>query len=177
MRLPRFLRLPLSFLVVLALVVPARAQNEVAARLQSDINALTRFPSRVPGTPGNRAAADFVRARFNELQLQDVRADEYLVTAPVTKQASLSLGGRNLEVFPVYPNQVVASTTPPEGLSGPLVYAKGGAPADFNGQNVDGAIVALDFDSGLNWITAADLGAKAIVFLESPNANRGEGRT
>ncbi len=155
--------------------VPSFAQNsEIAARLRTDISALTAFPSRVPGTPGNRAAATFVEAQFQKIGLKNVRSDGYFITAPVTQSATLTLGGRALEISPIYPNHVVASTTPIAGLSGALVYAKGGRPVDFNGQKVSGSIVALDFNSGMNWITAADLGAKAVVFLEPETSDRGE---
>jgi len=143
--------------------------------MQKDIAALTAYPSRVAGTTGNLAAADYVQKRFKDIGLTQVRADEYFVTTPFTQgRATLDLGGRTLGVAPVYPNQVVASTTPKNGISGPLVYAGQGRPADFNGQKIEGAIVALDFNSGMNWITAADLGAKAIVFLAPRNTDRGQ---
>jgi len=145
------------------------------ARMQRDITALTAFPSRVPGTAGNLAAADIIEKRFNDIGLKRVKHDEYFVTTPVTiGSATLDLGGRTLSVAPVYPNEVVASTTPKAGLSGPLVYGGQGRPVDFNGQKVDGSIVVLDFNSGMNWITAADLGARAIVFLAPENTNRGQ---
>ncbi|RYG53029.1 hypothetical protein EON80_33135, partial [bacterium] len=144
-------------------------------RLLKDIAALTAFPSRVPGTTGNMAAAEYVRKRFTQIGLSNVKADEYPVTAPVTRQqATLDLNGRVLPVFPVYPNQVIGSTTPEKGMSGTLVYAGLGRPSDYNGQPIDGSIVALDFNCGMNWITAADLGAKAIVFLAPENTDRGQ---
>jgi hypothetical protein len=174
MRLPRF-SLPLLFSLLVASATHCSAQNsDVDARLRADITALTDLPSRVPGTPGNLAAATLVENRFKQIGLQQVRADETYVTAPVTQNASLSLGGRQLTLLPIYPNHVVASTTPVAGLSGPLVYGGMGRPSDFNGQQVDGSIVALDFNSGMNWITAADLGAKAIVFLEPKTSTRGD---
>jgi hypothetical protein len=161
----------------------AKAQNTanqsvsdptLIARLDTDVKALTRFPSRVPGTPGNKAAGDYVASRFKQIGLRDVRAEEYEVTAPVTKSASLQVGGKQLKVLPLYPNHVATSTTPPAGLSGPLVYAGKGRAVDFNGQKIEGSIVVLDFNSGQNWITAADLGAKAIIFLEPDSTLRGE---
>ncbi len=183
MRWPR--RIPSLFLLSLVIWVVLwpntsfaqtsdAATSDVAARLRSDVEALTAFPSRVPGTPGNRAAAAFVEARFKQIGLQQTRADQDFITAPVTQSASLTLGGRVLEIAPIYPNHVVASTTPIAGLSGPLVYAGQGRPVDFNGQKVAGSVVALDFNSGMKWITAADLGAKAIVFLEPTLTERGE---
>ncbi len=174
MRWPRFsLSLLLSLLVASA--APTFAQNsDVETRLRQDITALTASPSRVPGTPGNAAAADLVESRFKQLGLQNVRSDVNYLTAPVTVSSGLTIGGRQLQVFPVYPNHVIGSTTPEAGLSGPLVYGGAGRPVDFNGQTVDGAIVALDFNSGMNWITAADLGAKAIIFLEPKVTDRGQ---
>ncbi|MBW3635390.1 MAG: M28 family peptidase, partial [Armatimonadetes bacterium] len=177
MRWPRRF-LPLFFSLFVAAVstaTPCFAQNpDVAARLRADISALTAFPSRVPGTPGNAAAATLVENRFKQLGLTNVRSDQTFVTAPVTQSASLTLGGRQLPILPLYPNHVVASTTPPAGLSGPIVYAGQGRPSDFNGQLVEGSIVALDFNSGMAWITAADLGAKAIIFLEPQITGRGQ---
>ena len=187
MRLPRFSTF-LSFFLLLCVSIAgltpssAQAQNApgappataVGARLQTDINALTALPSRVPGTPGNRAAAAYVENRFKQIGLSQVHHDEYFVTTPVTKSASVSINGQELKVLPVYPNQVVASTTPEKGISGPLVYVGEGKVADFNGKKIEGSIAVLDFNSGMNWITAIDLGARAIIFLEPDVSNRGE---
>ena len=133
------------------------------ARLQSDVSALTKFPSRAPGTPGNAQAASFMQGRFAQIfGANNVKVESYEVTAPVTKSATLN----GQHVYPLYPNAVVPSTTPLEGISAPMIYAGQGLPQNFNGQKIQGAIVVLEFNSGLAWITAADLGARAIVFLE-----------
>ena len=197
MRLPRLRFFPFLFLLLCASILgysleSAHAQNvsgapamampnvspvgvsPVGARLQKDIDALTALPSRVPGTAGNRAAAAYVQNRFSQIGLSQVRADEYSVTAPVTQSASVTVGGQELEVLPVYPNQVVASTTPVNGISGPLIYVGPGRVSDFNGKKIEDSIAVLDFNSGMNWITAIDLGARAIIFLEPQSSNRGE---
>ena len=192
MRLPRLRFFPFPFLLLCASILgysleSAHAQNvsgapaaslvvasPVDARLQKDIDALTALPSRAPGTAGNRAAAAYVQNRFSQIGLSQVRADEYSVTAPVTQSASVAVGGQELKVLPVYPNQVVASTTPVNGISGPLIYVGPGRVSDFNGKKIEGSIAVLDFNSGMNWITAIDLGARAIIFLEPQSSNRGE---
>ena len=187
MRLSRVSSLFSSFVVLCALVSgvcspAAQAQlasgapavSPVGNRLQKDINALTAFPSRVAGTRGNADAAVYVQNRFKQIGLSQVRADEYSVTAPVTKSASIELNGQSLQIYPVYPNQVVAATTPEKGISGPLVYVGKGNVSDFNGKKIEGSIAVLDFNSGMNWITAIDLGARAIVFLQPDQTNRGE---
>src|SRR5689334_18351964 len=92
MRLPRFSRLPI-FLLAAALVaskvsaqgvapVPAPSVSPDAA-LKKDVEFLSKLPSRVPGTPGNLQAAEYVKTRFNQIGLENVKADSYLVTAPV----------------------------------------------------------------------------------------------
>lgn len=155
-------------------VAQITADAATVSRLQSDVRELTRYSSRVPGTPGNKAAGDFVAARFKQIGLANVRADEYSVTVPVTRSASLQLNGRSLPILPMYPNHVATATTPVNGISGPMVYAGTGRPRDYNGQKIEGSIVVLDFNSGQNWITAADLGARAVVFLEPDTTLRGE---
>ena len=180
MRLPRFslflFALCLS-LFALPVARPARAQNALSPAMQRDIANLTSVPSRAPGTPGNRAAAQYVQNRMGQIGLSQVRADEFFVTTPITKFANIELNGQILPVLPVYPNQVVASTTPVGGIAGPLVYVGQGNAGDFNGKKIQDSIAVLDFNSGLNWITAIDLGARCVVFLE-PEAgtvgNRGE---
>ena len=149
---------------------PSADEAAAAARIVADVRALTAFPSRVPGTPGNLKAADYVQRRFAEVGLKNVRVETDDATAPVTTggRATLSMNGAALTVYPMYPNGVVPASTAPSGLTGTLIYAGKGTPRDYNGKKVEGAIVALDFDSGMNWIIAADLGARAVVFLESP---------
>ena len=89
------------------------ASGAMTARLRADVRYLASLPSRVPGTPGNKAAAAYVLQRFKDLGLSGVHAETYGVTAPVTRRAELTLGGRHLSIDPIYPNGVAPSTTPP----------------------------------------------------------------
>ena len=151
-------------------MVPSAEESAAAARIVADVRALTAFPSRVPGTSGNLQAAAYVQRRFAEVGLKNVRVETDDATAPVTSggRATLSMNGATLTVYPMYPNGIVPASTAPSGLTGTLIYAGKGTPRDYNGKKVEGAIIALDFDSGMNWIIAADLGARAVVFLDSP---------
>ena len=150
------------------------ANQAMVARLKADVAALSKYPSRVPGTPGNIAAAQFVQQQFQDIGLQKVHAENFLVTVPVTQSASLNFKGKSWKVAPMYPNHVVPSSTPPDGITGQLIYAGEGAPRDFNGQPIKGSIVVLDFNSGMNWFTAADLGARAVIFLSTNSSSRGQ---
>src|SRR6185312_8246776 len=65
------------------------ANQATVARLKAVTTALTKYPSRVPGTPGNIAAAQFVQQQFQEIGLQKVHAENFPVTVPVTQSATL----------------------------------------------------------------------------------------
>ena len=41
--------------------------SEAVGRMQADVTALTKFASRVPGTPGNKQAAAYVKGRFAQI--------------------------------------------------------------------------------------------------------------
>jgi len=177
-RSPILFAAPAVALLSSFLAQPAQAQPAsdpaMVERIRADVQALTRFPSRVPGTKGNTDAAQFVLERFKQIGLEDAKLEPFIVTAPVTKEATLTVGSRVLKVLPMYPNHIMPSSTPRKGLTGPMVYGGVGRPKDYNGKKIEGAIVVLDFNSGLNWITAADLGARAVIFLEPNATSRGE---
>jgi len=57
-----------------------------------------------------------------------------------------------------------------------LYVGRGGA-GDFDGKQIEGAVVMMDFESEHGWLTAARFGAKAVIFLEPIRASRGEMET
>lgn len=72
-----------------------------------------------------------------------------------------------MEAFPLEPNLVALSSTPPEGIRGPLIYGGTGI-RDFDGKPLNGSILLMDMESRDEWVTAASLGAQAVVFPRSP---------
>ena len=50
--------------------------------------------------------------------------------------------------------------------TGRLIYGGDGTFASFDGHDLDGAIVLMEFNSWNNWINAGMLGAKQVVFIE-----------
>src|SRR6185436_16233729 len=79
------------------------------------------------------------------------------------------VGDRVIPLHALRPNVTVPPVTPPEGLTGPLVYAGKGAITDYGDRSADGAIVVLDYESFDNWERAFALGAQAVIFLGSGN--------
>jgi hypothetical protein len=103
---------------------------------------------KLSGTPSNEKSVDYI---LEALAGYGVKA-----TAPEF-QAWLDfprLFDSNLKVLSPIEKPVEAmalaqiTSTPPEGVEGELVYAGGGALADYDGKNVRGKIVLVDFDRG-----------------------------
>ncbi|MGD9498626.1 MAG: M28 family peptidase, partial [Armatimonadota bacterium] len=64
--------------------------------------------------------------------------------------------------------------TPPEGLSGNLIYAGSGNLRAFNGKEVTNSITMVDFNSQTDWFNGPLLGTKAVLFIEPEETIRGE---
>jgi len=143
--------------------------------LRERIDFFSALGSRMPGYEGNIKAADYIYGAFNQLDLKDVKREEFSVTVPVDKGASLEgLRGEKIELYSLWPNMVRTSTLPPEGINGKLIYAGEGKYSDYNGYELKEAVVVLDFNCGTNWLKAAGLGAKAIIFIEPLETMRKE---
>ncbi|MEM4297683.1 MAG: M28 family peptidase, partial [Nitrososphaerota archaeon] len=82
----------------------------------------------------------------------------------------LELGGEKVkfDAFAVWPNGPHPSMTRREGVSGHLIYVGRGELEDFDGKDVVGSVVLMDYSSGSNWLNAAKLGARAVIFIEPP---------
>ncbi|GAB4452565.1 MAG: hypothetical protein OHK0029_03720 [Armatimonadaceae bacterium] len=139
------------------------------------IRQLSTNGSRVVGYPGERFAADYVKQQFVDLfGANNVTEETFEATVPVDKGASLQANGKTYPLYCVWPNLIRTSQLPPEGLSGPLIYAGNGELSAFNGKEVRGSIVLVDFNSGQEWMNAPRLGAKAVIFIEPERTMRGE---
>ena len=72
-----------------------------------------------------------------------------------------------IPLTPLRYNAVTPQSTPPDGLPGHVIFADKGRIKDFNGHQVKNAVVIMDIHSGKNWLNAANLGAKAVIFYDS----------
>jgi len=143
-------------------------------RIRQTVYQLSSYPSRVAGYPGSEEAAKWIEEQFRQIGLQRVTTEEFAVTVPVDKGAKLRVGNREFPLYAMWPNLVRTSQLPPEGVTGPVIYARDGKLPNFSGKNVEGSIVLVDFNCGTDWLNAPRLGAKAVIFIE-PNATmRGE---
>ncbi len=196
----RILR-PTLFLLVISLGLTAAefrslAQEEMEVALTSEtdyakvaaqispeeitrtVQEFASLGSRVTGYPGCERAAQIVEQRFRAAGLQDVTVDEFPVMSPRVsndqRPATLQVGDKEFVIYPLWPNLVRTPQTPPEGISGPLLYGGNGSFAAFNGQPVPGSLALLDFNCQSQWLNAPLLGAKAVLFIEPEQTIRGE---
>lgn len=153
---------------------PGTSQEEIGSQeaLRRTIGRLSSIKSRVTGYPGCEEAASYVEMRFRELGLTDIVSEEFTLAVPMDMGAMLTVGeGESAAEIPIHclwPNMVRTPKLPPQGISGCLIYGRGGYLVDFNGKDVRDSIVLLDFSSSSRWLTAAQFGAKAIIFIEPP---------
>jgi len=150
-----------------------------AARLERTVRDLAAMGSRMPGLPGNAAAARYVADALKRAGVADVAFEPFDVVVPVPTNggtgAHLDLStGERVAIHPLWPNLIRTCQTPPAGVSGPLIDAGMGALSAYNGHETLGSIVLLEFNSGRAWYDARMLGASAILFAEPDLTIRGE---
>lgn len=163
-----------------------------ATRLQQTVQDLSKFKSRVAAYPESEKAADYVKAQIQKiLGPGSVQEDTFPITVPYdpgvddpAKGASVQMlpesagsagrGGGPLRMYPLWPNLVRTPTLPSDGLTAPLIYVKDGKLRNFNGKDVDGAVVMVDFNCAAEWMNAPRLGAKAVIFVAPTSTMRGE---
>ena len=135
--------------------------------IKEHVYALSKFGSRVTGYPGSYKAAEYIRDKFVEYGLSNASFYYYNVTLPIDHGAKLRIFSpvnKEITLYPLWPNLVAPVKTPPGGLNGSLVYVGDGT--SFDGMPIEGNIVLMDFNSLQNWLEAAKLGAKAVIFIE-----------
>jgi len=134
-------------------------------RVESHIRKLSSI-SRFTGYPGCLEAADYIKSQLESYGLKPF-FQNYSVIVPVDGGATLTTLDQNpltLKIYPMLPNLACPPATP--GLEGRLVYAGKGTLKELNGLPLNGSVVILDFNSGYNWLDAAQFGAKAFLFIE-----------
>jgi len=88
--------------------------------------------------------------------------------------AGFTPGARRLPMYPLWPNLVRTPTLPKAGLTAPLIYVRDGKLRNFNGKQVDGSVVMVDFNCQAEWMNAPRLGARAVIFVAPQTTMRGE---
>ncbi len=152
-------------LLVCFCAVPALSGETGFRKTVTDLSALG---DRATGTAGAVRAGEYIRRAFESLGFD--KTGVYSFSIPVLQHGAsrLTLTGRNLTV-PIHPltaNAVTPEAIPEPGLEGPVHYVGSGELNRFNGKEIEGSVVLMELDSGRNWLHAANLGAKALIYID-----------
>ena len=137
-------------------------------RLERSLEFFASLGSRVSGYDGAEKAAHHIQKEFRDIGLKGITVQEYDVSIPLEQGGLLKIVDQD-EGFPLHglwPNLVKTSTLPEGGMRGRIIDAGSGEFSDMDGQEIDDAIILMDFNSGDNWLNSAYLGASAVLFVE-----------
>ncbi|MCC7147095.1 MAG: hypothetical protein IT443_11675 [Phycisphaeraceae bacterium] len=162
-------------LCCLLTVAPAWADT-AEQTFEQDLKALTAHAHRLAGTPEGQAAADYIQQRLRKIGVENVLRMDLPVWQTRVIRCELTIDGKTVPLWPMRPNMFVPPVTPPEGFTGPLLYAGRGRPEDYGSRSPQDAIVVLDYDSPYGWETALSMGAKAVIFLSQNEVEIGGGK-
>lgn len=139
-----------------------------STRIRESIEHFSSLGSRVIGYPGEDSAAAYIADHFRESGLQFVEYEPFIGASPIDEGASIRLlsTGERFPVHCMWPNLVRTPTLPREGVEGILHYVGAGEFKDFNGKIIENNFVLMDFNTGANWLNAAELGARGVFFIE-----------
>ena len=166
----------LSVLLVLAAVCPGRAETGISERerFAATIEYLSGLGNRETGSEGVEKAAEYIEKALDELDLGEVGTHRFQVPTMVSGKSEITdlASGMTLPLAPIRGNAITPQTIGPPGMEAPLVYVGRGSLSEMSGRKIDGAVVLMELDSGRNWLDAASLGAKALIYLDRGFATR-----
>ena len=171
-------RTAIMFFFAMVLTSPGHAafaqQREQESSFKAVIHKLASLGDRSTGSTGSLMAAEYIKDEFNQIGLTSVGTQVFSLPVLRHTQSQLLLPDKNrtVDLPPALLNAISPQTIPKEGTVGPLVYVGAGNLADFNGKQIEGAIVLMDIDSGKNWLNAASLGAKALIYVDHNATSR-----
>ncbi len=168
-----FFLVSLLFCFSLGAVDVALAENDNRAdSLLQTVEFFASLQDRSTGSAGNKLAAEYIKTRFEAAQPVELDSVDFFVPMREVHDSTLTVNGQTIPLSPLLYNAITPQSLPADGLSGELIYAGRGEMADFNGQEVQGSIVLMEFDSGRNWLNAASLGAAALVYINRDEPGR-----
>lgn len=150
----------------------AATESAVAdEQFRRDCVELTKGDHRLAGTPEGLAASRYVEKRLREIGVDEVVVQKFPSAQARVKRCELVFpGGRKLNLVPMRPDGIIPPVTPPDGITGRLVYAGSGRMEDFARTSVENMIVVMDYNCGRGWLRAFRLGAQAVIFVPNGRA-------
>jgi hypothetical protein len=146
----------------------AETPAEQAAQFKKTIQHLSSLTDRSTGTAGNQTAAKYIKEKFVQLGLESVATQVFTVAVVRYGKSTLTLPDRGLTVpiHPIRANTITPQMVARPGISAPVIYVGGGELHEFNDKTIEGAIILMELESGKNWQYAANLGARALIYVD-----------
>ena len=158
-------------------VLPGYAEILVPSRglFFSDTETLSGYGDRSTGTAGFKSAAEFIEKSLEDLDIGDVNTQLFLVPNLLHHTSTLTVlpSGKTISIDPLRGNAISPETISLPGIEAPLVYVGRGDLSELSGKKIKDTIVLMELDSGKNWLDAASLGAKALLYLDRGNLTKG----
>ena len=152
----------------------ASAAPDAGAQFAETLRTLASFGDRSTGTPGNEKAAAYLKAELERLEIGTVASQQFAVPVIRYGESTLSIPARRftLPIHPIAGNAVTPQAIPDPGLTGPLLYVGSGELSQLNGKRIEGAVLLMELESSKNWLAAADLGARALIYVDRGQSTR-----
>ena len=159
---------------VVELTLPAVGKGAAALdldmrRIRADVEALSATASRVTGYPGAEAAHTHILRALKSMGAAPITTQDFSVAVPIQREGHLEARDAQgntaaVPIHAVWPNLALTCRTPPEGLSGPLIDVGNGSEDEQEGKRIAGAIVVMNWDTDVEWLSVPEFGGKAVVF-------------
>lgn len=133
-------------------------------------------PSRFTGYRGNEMAAEYIYNYLKEKNIQ-VQFENFTVTVPIDYGANITIldseqGLKVIKAYPMLPNIVNPCPYVSPSSGDRLIYAGHADLKEFDGKEINGSIVLVEFNSRWLWKNLVAFGAKAIIFIEPEDTMR-----
>jgi len=170
-----FIFVSFIFIFLLFFIIPAtQAAATDQEAFKETIHRLSSLADRSTGTGGNRAATAYIKERFEQIGFETIGTQKFAVPVVLDEKSTLGIAGRDdsIPIRTLRGNAVTPQTVPPPGIKAPLVYVGKGDLKDLNGKAIEGSIILMELESGKNWLHVADLGARALIYVDRGKSSR-----
>jgi len=151
---------------------PAVVSDQNRELFRETVRELSSLGDRSTGSSGNEAAAAYIKDRFSALGFETVGSHKFDIAVVKAKNSAITLldRGITIPIRPIHGNAVTPQTIAPAGIQAPLIYVGNGDFNSLNGKDIEGSIILMELESGNNWLYVADLGAKALIYVDRGNS-------
>jgi len=139
-------------------------------RIEAAIRALSAGESRMSGSAGAERAVDYIRRELAAAGVDSISTQEFPVVVPretascLTMSATDDAPATTVPLHALWPNLARTCMTRDRGITGPIVDVGGGTEPELHGRKLDGAIVLMEWDCDLEWLSVPEFGGKAVIF-------------